>query len=259
VNGRFDGLVAVVTGGASGIGLATARALAEEGASVAVLDRNVDGLPAPLAGYLADVTDRASVESAIAAVAAHHGGIDVVVNNAGVSAVGTVEEASDDEWAHVLDVNVVGIARVSAAALPWLRRSEHAAIVNMCSIAALNGLPQRAVYGASKGAVLALTFAMATDHIREGIRINCVSPATVFTPFVERLLQRFDDAAVERAALDARQATGRMVTPEEVAQAVLFLADPRSISIAGMSLDVDAGVTHLRVRAQDGSQNVAHR
>ena len=107
--------------------------------------------------------------------------------------------------------------------------------------------------------MLALTFAMATDHIREGVRVNCVSPATVFTPFVERLLQRFDDAAAERAALDARQATGRMVTPEEVAQAVLFLADPRSVSIAGMSLDVDAGVTHLRVRAQDGSQNVAKR
>ncbi|WP_353807565.1 SDR family NAD(P)-dependent oxidoreductase [Agromyces sp. SYSU T00194] len=246
--GAFDGLVAVVTGGASGIGLATATALAGAGATVAVLDLNADGLPEGIAGYTADVTDRVSVESAIAAVAADHGGIDVLVNNTGVSSVGTVEEASDGEWARVLDVNVVGMARVSAAALPWLRRSEHAAIVNMCSIAALNGLPQRVVYGASKGAVMGLTYAMATDHIGEGIRVNCVSPATVYTPFVERMLQGFDDPVAERAALDARQATGRMVTPDEVAAAVLYLADPRSVSLAGISLDVDAGVTHLRVR-----------
>lgn len=246
--GDFDGLVAVVTGGASGIGLATATALAAEGATVTVLDLNAGGLPDGLAGYTADVTDRASVDAAIAQVAADHGGIDVLVNNTGVSSVGTVEEASDDEWARVLDVNVVGMARVSAAALPWLRKSDHAAIVNMCSIAALNGLPQRAVYGASKGAVMALTFAMATDHIAEGVRVNCVSPATVYTPFVERMLQGFDDPVAERAALDARQATGRMVTPEEVAAAVLYLANPRSVSIAGISLDVDAGVTHLRVR-----------
>ncbi len=246
--GDFTGLVAVVTGGASGIGLATASALAAEGATVAVLDLNATGLPEGLAGYAADVRDRASVDAAIAQVAADHGGIDVLVNNTGVSSVGTVEEASDDEWARVLDVNVVGMARVSAAALPWLRKSEHAAIVNMCSIAALNGLPQRAVYGASKGAVMALTFAMATDHIAEGVRVNCVSPATVYTPFVERMLQGFDDPVAERAALDARQATGRMVTPEEVAAAVLYLANPRSVSIAGISLDVDAGVTHLRVR-----------
>ncbi|GLI27755.1 short-chain dehydrogenase [Agromyces rhizosphaerae] len=246
--GDFTGLVAVVTGGASGIGLATATALAGEGATVAVLDLNAGDLPDGISGYTADVTDRASVEAAIAQVAADHGGIDVVVNNTGVSAVGTVEEASDDEWARVLDVNVVGMARVSAAALPWLRESEHAAIINMCSIAALNGLPQRAVYGASKGAVLALTYAMATDHIAEGIRVNCVSPATVHTPFVERMLQGFDDPIAERAALDARQATGRMVTPDEVAAAVLYLANPRSVSLAGMALDVDAGVTHLRVR-----------
>ncbi|BDZ64078.1 short-chain dehydrogenase [Agromyces mangrovi Wang et al. 2018] len=213
-----------------------------------MLDLNAGGLPDGIAGYTADVRDRSSVEAAIARVAADHGGIDVLVNNTGVSSVGTVEEASDDEWARVLDVNVVGMARVSAAALPWLRKSEHAAIVNMCSIAALNGLPQRAVYGASKGAVMALTYAMATDHIAEGVRVNCVSPATVYTPFVERMLQGFDDPVAERAALDARQATGRMVTPEEVAAAVLYLANPRSVSIAGISLDVDAGVTHLRVR-----------
>jgi NAD(P)-dependent dehydrogenase (short-subunit alcohol dehydrogenase family) len=244
----FDGLVAVVTGGASGIGLATALAFHAQGAKVAVLDLNVDGLDERLTGFIGNVSDRASVNAAIAAVAEKFGGIDIVVNNAGISAVGTVEENDDAEWARVLDINVVGMARVSAAALPWLRKSKAAAIVNVCSIAALNGLPQRALYGASKGAVLALTYAMATDHVREGIRVNCVAPGTVSSPFVDRMLQKFPDPVAERAALDARQATGRMVTPEEVAGAILYLANPLSASTAGTSLEVDGGVHTLRVR-----------
>ncbi|MCD5344909.1 SDR family NAD(P)-dependent oxidoreductase [Agromyces sp. S2-1-8] len=247
---EFDGLVAIVTGGASGIGLATAHEFADRGARVAVLDPVIEGLPEGLLGVPCDVTDRASVDAAIGRVRAELGGIDIVVNNAGISAVGTVEENSDDDWARVLDVNVIGMARVSAAALPSLRESSAAAIVNVSSIAALNGLPQRALYSASKGAALALTFAMATDHVREGIRVNCVCPGTVSTPFVERMLLRFADPVAERAALDARQATGRMVTPEEVALSIVFLASPRSASTTGTALDVDGGVTHLRVRPQ---------
>jgi NAD(P)-dependent dehydrogenase (short-subunit alcohol dehydrogenase family) len=245
---EFDGTVAIVTGGASGIGLATAKALAAVGATVAVLDLNPDGLPDDLTGFVADVSDRASVDAAVAAVGKKFGRIDIVVNNAGISAVGTVEENDDAEWMRVLDINVIGMARVSAATLPWLRKSPSAAIVNLCSIAALNGLPQRAIYGASKGAVLALTLAMATDHVREGIRVNCVSPGTVSTPFVDRMVAKFDDPVAERAALDARQATGRMVTPEEVAGAILYLASPLSASTTGTSLEVDGGVHNLRVR-----------
>jgi len=245
---EFDGTVAIVTGGASGIGLATATALAAAGATVAVLDLGIEGLPEPLVGFVADVSDRASVAAAVAAVGEAFGRIDILVNNAGISAVGTVEDNDDAEWARVLDINVVGMARVSSAALPWLRSSPCASIVNLCSIAALNGLPQRAVYGASKGAVLALTYAMATDHVAEGIRVNCVSPGTVSTPFVDRMLQRFDDPVAERAALDARQATGRMVTPDEVAGAILYLASPLSASTTGTALEVDGGVHTLRVR-----------
>lgn len=246
--GEFTGLVAAVTGGASGIGLATALLLAERGARVAVLDLKPDGLPDGLIGLPCDVGDRSSVDTALAAVDAEFGGLDVLVNNAGISAVGTVEENADTDWTRILDVNVVGVARVTAAALPLLRRSDHAAVVNLCSIAAFNGLPQRALYSATKGAVYAMTLAMATDHVREGIRINCVSPGTVDTPFVAKMLQGFPDPVAERAALDARQATGRMVSPEEVAAAIAYLASPASGSTTGTSLLVDGGVTTLRMR-----------
>ena len=245
---EFSGLIAVVTGGASGIGLATATLLAERGATVAVLDLNPDGLPEPLHGFTANVADRASVNAAVEQVAARFGGVDILVNNAGISAVGTVEANDDDEWARVLSINVTGMARVTAAALPHLRRSSAASVVNLCSIAALNGLPDRALYAASKGAVLALTYAMATDHVREGIRVNCVNPGTVHTPFVDRMLAGFADPVKERAALDARQATGRMVTPDEVAGAIAYLASPLAGSTTGSALEVDGGVHNLRMR-----------
>jgi NAD(P)-dependent dehydrogenase (short-subunit alcohol dehydrogenase family) len=245
---EYDGLVAVVTGGSDGIGLAIGLELAARGARVASLDLAIDDLPDGIVGFRCDVTERASVDAAVAQVVERLGGIDVLVNNAGISAVGTVEDLSDEDWHRVLNVNVVGIARTSAAALPHLRASAHPAIVNMCSIGALNGLPQRVAYNASKGAVLALTYAMATDYVGEGIRVNCVSPGTVHTGFVDRMLAKFPDPVKEKAALDARQATGRMVTPEEVADAVAYLASPRSGSTTGTALDVDGGITHLRPR-----------
>ncbi|MFG3556776.1 SDR family NAD(P)-dependent oxidoreductase [Micromonospora sp. NPDC047557] len=248
MSAEFAGLAALVTGGASGIGRATAVELRERGARVAVLDLDPSGLPEGIAGIAADVSSRPSVQQAVAAAADALGGIDVVVNNAGIGATGTVADQSDDEWHRVLDVNVVGMARVVSAALPWLRRSAHASVVNLSSIAALNGLPGRALYSASKGAVLSLTLAMATDHVREGIRFNCVCPGTADTPWVGRLLAQADDPAAERVALQARQPIGRLVTPQEVANAIVYLASPLSASTTGTVLDVDGGVTHLRVR-----------
>ncbi|GAA1512500.1 SDR family oxidoreductase [Sphaerisporangium rubeum] len=239
--GEFGGLVAVVTGGASGIGQAVARELAARGAEVAVLDLKDTE-------FVCDVTDDDSVRRAVTAVAERYGRIDVLVNNAGIGAQGTVADNDDAEWRHVFDVNVFGVVRVTRAALPYLRRSPSAAVVNTCSIAATAGLPQRALYSASKGAVLALTRAMAADHVREGIRVNCVTPGTVDTPWVGRLLDAAPDPDGERAALRARQPHGRLVSAHEVACAVAYLASPAAGSTAGIELPVDGGMSGLRLR-----------
>src|SRR5205085_3412378 len=138
----------------------------------------------------------------------------------------------------VLGINVLGMVRTTRAALPHLRESAHASIVNTCSIAATAGLPQRALYSASKGAVLSLTLAMAADHVREGIRVNCVNPGTVDTPWVGRLLDAAPDPEAERAALAARQPTGRLVTAAEVAHAIAHLASPLSSATTGTTLAV---------------------
>ena len=245
---EFDGLAAIVTGGASGIGLATATLLAGRGATVACLDLNAKDLPEPLLAYVADVSDDASVRAAVTAAADAMGSIDIVVNNAGIGAIGTIETNSDEEWHRVLDVNVVGMVRTARAALPYLRRSAHAAIVNTCSIAAHAGLPQRALYSASKGAVQALTLAMAADHLREGIRVTCVNPGTADTPWVRRLLAQADDPDAELAALRARQPSGRLVSAEEIAAAIAYLASPLASATTGTVLAVDGGMHGLRLR-----------
>jgi NAD(P)-dependent dehydrogenase (short-subunit alcohol dehydrogenase family) len=270
---EFDGLAALVTGGASGIGLATARLLTDRGARVAVLDRadGIDALKASqdsaageravgerageradLYPVVADVTDDDAVRAAVAEAGRALGRLDIVVNNAGIGAAGTVEDNDDAEWHRVLDVNVLGIVRTSRAALPLLRQAVQdrgqAAIVNTCSVAAIAGLPQRAVYSASKGAVYALTLAMAADHVTEGIRVNCVTPGTADTPWVGRLLNAASDPAAERAALNARQPMGRLVTADEVAGAIAYLASPLASATTGMALAVDGGMEGLRLR-----------
>jgi NAD(P)-dependent dehydrogenase (short-subunit alcohol dehydrogenase family) len=248
MSAELAGLVAVITGGASGIGAAIARHLHEGGAEIAVLDLDPSGADARFAAFSADVSDRASVQAAIDAVGARFGRIDIVVNNAGIGAQGDIAANDDAEWARVLSVNVTGIARVTAAALPWLRRSPSASVCNTSSIAATAGLPQRALYSASKGAVLSLTRAMAADHLREGIRVNAVNPGTADTPWVGRLLDAAPDPAAERAALEARQPHGRLVSADEVAAAVRYLVGPLAGSTTGTYIEVDGGMGALRLR-----------
>lgn len=240
-----DGLVALVTGGSAGIGAACVALLRSRGARVAVLDRE----PATAAdlGLVGDVTDTAAVRTAVAQVVDAFGGLDIVVNNAGVGAQGDVTANDDLEWARVLDINVTGIARVTAAALPHLRRSAHPSVVNTCSAVAFVGVRGRALYSASKGAVLALTLAMAADHVADGIRVNAVAPGTTDTPWVQRLVDTADEPGQAADALRARQPLGRLVSADEVAEAICHLASPRAAATTGTVLRVDGGMTSLRV------------
>ncbi|MEV0369703.1 SDR family oxidoreductase [Streptomyces sp. NPDC050636] len=249
----FDGMGALVTGGGSGIGAATAALLLARGARVAVLDRDLSDAPAGTIPVKADVTSDAAVRAAVQEAVAELGVLHTLVGNAGIGAIGTVEDNDDTEWGRVLDVNVLGLVRTARAALPHLRRAADRApgrvsLTHTCSIAATAGLPQRALYSASKGAVLSLTLAMAADHVREGIRVNCVNPGTADSPWVGRLLDQADDPAAERAALNARQPMGRMVTAGEVAAAIAYLASPAASGITGSALAVDGGMQGLRLR-----------
>jgi 2-keto-3-deoxy-L-fuconate dehydrogenase len=243
----FSRLVAVVTGAASGIGEATAARLARRGASVAALDVERKAGTNSVFGLHADVSDQKSVDTAVEAVMRELGGIDILVNNAGIGAVGTVEDNDDDEWHRVFDVNVVGMVRMTRAALPHLRRSNSGAIVNVSSVAATVGLPERACYGASKGAVLSLTLAMAADLLGDGVRVNCVCPGTIDTPWVGRLLQSAPDPERRRAELAARQPLGRLGSADEVADAIVYLAAPSASFVTGTALTVDGGLSGLRV------------
>lgn len=248
MSGEYVGLVAVVSGGASGIGAAIATELSRRGAHVAALDLEPHGAPEGVLGIKTDVSDDDSVRSAVQQVVDTWGRLDVVVNNAGIGAQGTVEDNPDDQWHQVFDVNVLGVVRLTRAAVPHLRNSPSASIVNVASVAASIGIPARALYSASKGAVQSLTLAMAADFVNEGIRVNCVNPGTADTPWVQRLLDSAADPTTERAALADRQPHGRLVSAHEVAVAVAYLAGPASGSTVGTVLAVDGGMATLRLR-----------
>ena len=244
---RLESLAAAVTGAGSGIGLATTELMRKEGARVAALDLKP---PQPLPNVFpvtADVTDQSSMNAAADAALQELGGVDLLICNAGIGASGTVVDNDDDEWHSVYDVNVVGIARTVKAFLPSLKQSKNAAIVCTASIVSVTGLPQRAVYGASKGAVYALTMSMAADLVGDGIRVNCVCPGTVDTPWVGRLLDAAPDPQAARANLVARQPIGRLGTAEEIAEAIVYLASPAAGYVTGTALMIDGGTSGFRV------------
>ena len=239
---ELEGLVAIVTGGASGIGAATVALLRDRGATVVVFDRTeIED------SVVCDVGDDASVVAGIAEVVGRHGRIDILINNAGIGAAGGVEANDDEEWHRVFDVNVLGMVRMTRAALPWLRKSPSASIVNTGSIVSDTGLVNRALYSATKGAVHALTRAMAADLLGDKVRVNAVSPGTAATPWVDRLLADAEDPEAARAALVARQPIGRLVSADEIAYGIAYLASPLAGSTTGTVLPVDGGLHSIRV------------
>jgi len=228
--------VVVITGASGGIGLSTVALFRTLGDEVVGLDIT-DGF---------DVTDRLACERVTADVIAQHGRIDVLCNVAGVGAVGDVVSANDSEWQSVFSVNVFGLAHMCAVVLPAMRKARSGAIINVCSVAASVGLVERAVYSASKGAVLALTRAMAVDEVDYGIRVNCVSPGTVASPWVERLAAATPDPEATMGNLRRRQPLGRLITCAEVAEAIVYLAAPTTYT-TGADFLLDGGITGIRI------------
>ena len=236
----LSGRVVAVTGAGSGIGLATATAFAAAGASVAGLDVRAGPPVDGLTWIDCDVTVSRSVEKAFARIAATYSKLDVVVNNAGIGAKGTVESATDEDWSRVFNVNVFGIGRVSKHALPLLRSGNSPAIVNVASSVAVAGTPLRAVYSASKGAVAALTRAMAADLLDEKVRVNAIYPGVVHTS----VTGRYDDDPVAAVQLLTERAPlGHLIDVDEIAQAVLYLAHPANRSLTGVEFRYDGGIT----------------
>jgi NAD(P)-dependent dehydrogenase (short-subunit alcohol dehydrogenase family) len=233
----------LITGGASGIGAACVRRFQADGCSVAALDRDERRLadsPAELALQV-DVSDAGALEAAVGQAVSGLGGLDVVVAAAGIAARGTVAGTEPADWDRVLAVNLRGVYLTGRASLPHLRAAGGGAIVNIASQLGLVAAANAAAYCASKGAVVSLTRAMAIDHGPEGIRVNCVCPGPTDTPLLEPYFGGAADPAAERKAYEAMQLHERLVTAEEIADAVAYLASPGASSTMGAALVVDGG------------------
>jgi NAD(P)-dependent dehydrogenase (short-subunit alcohol dehydrogenase family) len=251
---RLAGRHALITGGASGIGLATARLFLREGARVALLDRNAAALAGlaeelGVTGIPVDIADPEAAAAAVEQAAALLGALDAVVNAAGISRVASPAETTPALWREVMAVNLDGPFHVCRAALPHLRRaaspgganSPGASIVNLASAAGLVPRPHYAAYGASKGGLLMLTRCLALDLAGEGIRVNAICPGAIRTPMVEETIAAQPDAAEAERRFLARYALGRFGTAEEVAQAVLWLTSAEASYVTGSALGVDGG------------------
>lgn len=247
---RLQDKVAIITGAASGIGEATARLFATEGAHVTVADKNGEAAAAVAAAIggraravAVDVSKSAEVERMVRDAVAVHGRLDILVNNAGYGIVGSVVETSEDDWNALMSVNVNGVYLGCKHAIPVMARQGGGVIVNTASTTSRVGIKDRAAYVTSKGAVAAMTRAMALDHVDLGIRINAVAPGTIESPYYSKILGSGPNAATMRRALEARQPMLRMGRPEEIAAAILFLASDDASFCTGSVLFADGGWT----------------
>lgn len=249
---KLAGRIAIITGAGSGIGHEAAKLFAQEGAFVVVADRNgaaAAQVAAEIAGQggkaeplVVDVAREAEVKTMVETVVTRHGRLDILVNNAGYGFAGTVVTTSEQDWDALMAVNVKGVFFGCKHAIPVMERQGGGVIVNTASAVANVGILDRAAYVASKGAVQALTRAMAIDHVGAGIRVNCVAPGTIESPYFTEILKAPDAAALRRG-LEQRQAMERLGQPVEIARAMLFLASDDSSFCTGSTLTADGGWT----------------
>lgn len=251
---RLNGKHAVVTGGASGIGAAITQAFADAGAVVTVLDLDAEksasaaeALGRGARGVACDVGDEESVARAFAAIA-ENGGCDILVNSAGIAHIGTIATCEPADLDRLYRVNVRGAYLCMKHAVVLMQRAKGGVILNLASIAATSGLPDRFAYSMTKGAVLSMTLSVARDYIAENIRCNCISPARVHTPFVDGYLARTYPGreAEMMEKLAQSQPIGRMGTPAEIALLALYLCSPASSFVTGVDYPIDGGFFNLR-------------
>lgn len=245
---RFENKVVLITGGTRGIGFATAKLFAQEGARAVIVGRDnakttVAARDLPGRGEVGDVSRAADCERIVAGALELSGRLDVLVNCAGVIFRNrTVEETSEEEWDRTFDVNVKGTFLMSKYALPALREMK-GCIVNVASYVGLVGFAGASAYAASKAAILNLTRSMALDHAREGIRVNAVCPGSVDTEMIHAAWQQFGDVERAERLWAEKHPLGRIAAPEEVGHAILFLASEQASFITGAALPVDGGIT----------------
>lgn len=241
----FADRVAIVTGGASGIGRAMAELLVDGGALTYIIDVATDGVPAGATALQADVSDHRAMAAAFDVVMGDHGRIDKLFNNAGIVTHTDIISATVEEFDRVMGVNARGVFIGMKLALPHMLAAGSGAIVNTASAAALIGLRERAAYSASKGAVVALTRQAAIEYAARGVRVNCICPGTSDGPIIQDMLSRAADPDAALSMLQTRQPIGRMADPREMASAALFLASEHASFVTGVALQVDGGWTSL--------------